>query len=222
MYNKITIRAFLATALFWAGSFLPAEAQDYIQEALPVDSTQRNSATTPKVGVAAPVPRVSYSLSAGAAFSNFGNASFIEPRVQYRVTPRFHVFSSLTMIQNWNTPMLAVPSAEGGNRYAAAMPSRQYLLHVGGTYAMTDKLLLSGSVWKDLSSTNGANRWNSNPYLYNRFAGQQGFHFQAQYQVSPNVTISGGVRYSNGAPGYWGSPTGFSSGYPGGGFYSPY
>lgn len=157
-------------------------------------------------------PRVSYGLSAGAAFSSWGSASYLEPRVQYNLTPRFQAFGSLMMVQNWGGRTFTAPTTEGTSTIMTASPNRQYLLHVGGTYAMTTRLLLSGSVWKDLSPA--SNRWQPNPYY--RFGyPEQGFHFQAQYQVTPNITVSGGVRYSSG-----GNPYGF--GYPGsygGGFY---
>jgi hypothetical protein len=159
------------------------------------------------------VPRASYSLNAGAVFSNFGSFSYVEPQVRYRLTPRVHVFSSLTMLQSWGGPTFRTASGEGTATRMTGVPDRQYLLHVGGSYAMSERLLLSGSVWKDLNPS-ATNRWNSNPFLYGRLP-NQGFHFQAQYQVAPNFTVSGGVRYSNGANStYYG-------GYPGAGFSSP-
>ncbi|WP_205501912.1 hypothetical protein [Rufibacter psychrotolerans] len=204
MSRKLFIPLF--ALLTWAASALPGLAQE-----VPAPTSRSDSGQ-----VAAPfVPRVSYGLNAGAGFSNLGSVSYVEPRVQYRVTPRFQVFSSLTMLQTWGGPTFRAATGEGSSTLMTAAPSRQYLLHVGGTYAMSERLLLSGSVWKDLGPSSG-NRWNSNPFVYGRMP-NQGFHFQAQYQVAPNVTISGEVRYSNGANGnLWGY------GYPGAGFHSPW
>ncbi|ALJ01425.1 hypothetical protein DC20_12540 [Rufibacter tibetensis] len=158
------------------------------------------------------VPRVSYGLNAGAAFNRFGSVSYVEPRVQFRLTPRLHVFSSLTMLQTWGGPTFSTSAnGEGTSTLMTAAPDRQYLLHMGGTYAMSERLLLTGSVWKDMSPSS-MNRWQNNPFTYGRYP-NQGFQFQAHYQVAPNVTVSGGVRYGNGANGSFGGypATGFNS-----------
>lgn len=190
--------------LVWLVVIGPLEAQ-----------AQTTAPDTVQAPVTPFVPRVSYGLTAGAGISNFGSMSYIEPRVQYRVTPRFHVFSSLTVLQTWGGPTFRNASSEGSSTSSLLSPDRQYLLHVGGTYAMTERLLLTGSVWKDLQAGAAANRWNNNPFTYGRYP-NQGFQFKAQYQVSPNVTVSGGVRYSNGTQGY-----GYG-GYHGAGLESPW
>ncbi|WP_210486402.1 hypothetical protein [Rufibacter aurantiacus] len=207
MSNKL-IHTFIAL-LVWVAGVLPAQAQDVTTRTSSLDSIKASAPF---------VPRVSYGLNAGAAFSNFGSVSYVEPRLQYQVSPKFHVFSSLTMLQTWGGPTFRTTTGEGTSTLMTSAPSRQYLLHVGGTYAMTDRLLLSGSVWKDLNPS-AANRWNnSNPLTYGRLP-NQGFHFQAQYQVAPNFTVSGGVRYSNGGNAGYGY--GYGGGYPGG-FNSPW
>ncbi|KAA6437465.1 hypothetical protein FOE74_02895 [Rufibacter glacialis] len=187
--------------------------------ALPSFAQAGSEASSPADSLSAPaapfVPRVNFGLNAGAAFSKFGSGSYIEPRVQYRLTPRLHVFSSLAMFQTWGGPRFRnTAQGERSPSVITAAPDRQYLLHVGGTYAMSERLLLSGSVWKDLSPGSSMHRWQNNPFTYGRYP-NQGFQFQAHYQVAPNVTISGGVRYSNDAYGSLG-------GYPGGGFYAPW
>ncbi|WP_192823428.1 hypothetical protein [Rufibacter sp. LB8] len=170
------------------------------------------------------VPRINYSFSAGASFSSFGSATFVEPSVRYHVTPRFSVFSSLTMVQHWGNATFRGPVTEGGaapTLLANSNANRQFLLHVGGSYAMTERLLLSGSVWKDLNPM-VTSRMYGNPYTYGRLP-KEGFQFNAQYKVSDNVTISGGVRYSNGGS-YWNTPGAFNSGfsgYSGAGMYGP-
>ncbi|WP_181304386.1 hypothetical protein [Rufibacter sp. XAAS-G3-1] len=204
MSNKLIIRSFLVL-LVWVAGLLPGQAQELTETPTPLDSLKASAPF---------VPRVSYGLNAGAAFSNFGSFSYVEPRVQYRLTPRVHVFSSLTMLQTWGGPTFRTSTGEGTSTVMTGVPDRQYLLHVGGSYAMSEKLLLSGSVWKDLNPS-ATNRWNNNPFTYGRLP-SQGFQFQAQYQVAPNVTVSGGVRYSNGAN------SNYYGGYPGAGFNSPW
>ncbi|RNI25885.1 hypothetical protein [Rufibacter latericius] len=204
MSNKLFIQTFFLL-LVWTVAVLPGQAQDIT-----------NTPSSDSLKAAAPfVPRVSYGLNAGAGFSNLGSVSYVEPRVQYSVTPRFSVFSSLTMLQTWGGPTFRTSTGEGTSTLMTAAPDRQYLLHVGGSYAMSEKLLLSGSVWKDLNPS-VSNRMNYNPFTYGRLP-NQGFQFQAQYQVAPNFTVSGGVRYSNGANQNYGY-----GGYPGAGFGSPW
>lgn len=210
MTKKITLYAALFTAFLLGGT--SAQAQDLTH--LPEVSSQAAVTTTTKAdsvqAIASPkFSRVSYSLSAGAAFSNFGSASYLEPRVQYHVTPRFSVFSSLMMVQAWGGPAISSAHHEGGASHSVMgdPASRSYLLHVGGSYAMSEKLLLSGSVWKNIGPTSPA-RYMANPFTYGGYP-QQGFNFQAQYQLAPNVTISGGVRYGSGNTGYFGAPGAF-------------
>jgi len=205
IYRKITL--LLMCCLAWAG-VSSAQAQDILERT----SSTPDSLDLPQLAA----PRVSYGLTAGAFVSNFGSGSFLEPRVQYRVSPRFSVFSSLQVVQSWGGPTFRTsPTGEGNpmNPFGTAA-DRQYLLHVGGAYAMTEKLLLTGSVWKDLNPNASSYRNMYSPYGFGRLP-QQGFNFQAHYQVSPNVTISGGVRSGNGFN------QGFG-GYPGGGFGSPW
>ncbi|MBC3538375.1 hypothetical protein ACFSC6_16690 [Rufibacter sediminis] len=204
MSNKRFIHI-LFVLLVWAAGVQPGQAQELTGTSSSLDSLQAPARF---------VPRVSYGLNAGAGFSNFGSVSYVEPRVQYQLSPRFSVFSSLTMLQTWGGPTFRTTSREGTSTVMSAAPDRQYLLHVGGSYAMSEKLLLSGSVWKDLNPS-VSNRMNYNPFTYGRLP-NQGFQFQAQYQVAPNVTVSGGVRYSNGPQNY-----GYG-GYPGAGFNSPW
>ncbi|GAB2530402.1 hypothetical protein [Rufibacter soli] len=200
-FYKSIIGFFSLTLVCW-GLSLPGQAQT----------------TSVPDSVQAPVaaqPRVSYGLNAGAGFSRLGSFSYLEPQVQYRLTPRVHVFSSLTMVQNWGGPTFRTSTREGGNTAVmAANPTRNYLLHVGGTYAMSEKLLLSGSVWKDLTSMAG-NRYNPNPFTFGSYP-SQGFQFKAHYQVAPNVTVSGGIQYGNG-----GTNNGYGD-YYGSGFNSPW
>ncbi|WP_153042078.1 hypothetical protein [Rufibacter roseus] len=182
------------------------QAQDILQRTSDVDSLE-----LPQM---AP-PRISYGLTAGAFVSNLGSGSYIEPRVQYHVTPRFQVFSSLMVVQSWGGPTYTTTTGEGKFTAAhSAYPTRQYLLHVGGSYAMSEKLVLSGSVWKDLNPAASYAPGQMTPFGFGQYP-RQGFNFRADYHISPNVTISGGIRSGNSYS------RGFG-GHPMGGFYSPW
>ncbi|QHL88936.1 hypothetical protein GU926_16470 [Nibribacter ruber] len=222
MTKKLSFYTALCAALLLGGTL---QAQD--MTLLPETSAQPTvTATKPDSVQAASTllktSRLSYSLSAGAAFSSFGSASYLEPRVQYHVTPRFQVFSSLMMIQSWGGSTVS-SAARGEGAGAGPLTlgnpaSRQYLLHVGGSYAMTEKLMLSGSVWKSIGPASPS-MYMANPFTYGGYP-QQGFDFQAKYQLAPNVTISGGVRYGSGTTGYWGAPGAYYQ--PGSSFGNPF
>lgn len=154
-------------------------------------------------------PRISYGLTAGAFGGTLGYGSYLEPRINYQVSPRFQVFSSLMAVQHWGSRTFNTTyKGEGLSNQFSTNPNRQFLLHVGGAYAMTDKLTLSGSVWKDLGPNATPFRTLSSPYGLYR-SPQQGYNFQAHYKISDNVTISGGVRSGNGySQGLYGDPMG--------------
>jgi hypothetical protein len=209
MTKKFSLYTSLLTAFLLGGDLVQAQDVTHLPEVTGQPTVAGTKADSVQAPATASLPKVRYSLSAGAAFSSFGSASYLEPRVQYHVTPRFSVFSSVMMIQSWGGATFGSSNREGGaaTSFMNSPASRQYLVHVGGSYAMTEKLLLSGSVWKSIGPTSPA-RYMANPFMYGN-APQQGFNFQAQYQLAPNVTISGGVRYGSGQTGYFGGPGSF-------------
>lgn len=153
------------------------------------DSTAKASLAENKAAenktVAPLAKKVSYTLSAGAGFSNFGNYSYISPSVFYRLSPKWSVFSSLTYI-NSNFTAFAGDSRQ-------PMATKNYLLHAGATYDVSDKLRLSGSVWRDFSGA--TNQFGNNglrqPAIY-------GTEFHARYKINEHLSVSGGFRTSNG------------------------
>ncbi|AMM51565.1 hypothetical protein TH61_10800 [Rufibacter sp. DG15C] len=209
MTKKFSFYTTLLTVFLLSGNLVQAQDITHLPEVTGQPTVAVAKADSVQLPARAKMPKVSYSLSAGAAFSSFGSASYLEPRVQYHVTPRFSVFSSVMMIQAWGGATFGSTSREGGaaTSFMNSPASRQYLVHVGGSYAMTEKLMLSGSVWKSIGPTSPA-RYMANPFMYGGYP-EQGFNFQAKYQLAPNVTISGGVRYGTGQSGYFGGPSSF-------------
>ncbi len=143
-----------------------------------------------------PAPRLRLGGTAGAFGGTLGFGSYLAPRIGYQVTPRLQVFTSLLAIQRWDNFNSSFKDDGFSSSFSPA-PNRQLLLHVGGAYALTEKLTLTGSVWKDLRRNGAAMRQFTSPYGLSRYP-RQGYHFQAQYQVSENVTLSGGVSSGNG------------------------
>ena len=151
----------------------------------------------------------SYSLQAGASFAGrYGSAAYLSPTVSLPLTRRFSVFGGLTYLRTM-PGMMAAPRAENGS--FNQLGTNHYLLQGGGQYAVSPRLLLTGSAWKDLTP---AGLPGVNPYA--GFGGNlgQGVNLRADYHITENFSVSGGVRVSNGATAYPGSPYGNSYGSP--------
>ncbi|WP_019947986.1 hypothetical protein [Hymenobacter aerophilus] len=163
--------------------------------------------TAPKPGL-----KPSYSLQAGTTFAGrYGAASWLSPTVSLPLSQRFAVFGGLTYLRT--TPGAAfAPLAENGQRLPLAGTNR-LLIQGGGQYALSERLLLTGSAWKDLTPAGQLGQLGVNPYA--GFGGNlgQGVNLRADYRVTEHFSVSGGVRVSNGAttqPGsYYGSPWGY-------------
>ncbi|WP_054413709.1 hypothetical protein [Hymenobacter sp. DG25A] len=166
-----------------------------------------------------PVPgllggRASYSLTAGAMFAGrYGSASYLSPSVVYRLAPRFSVFGGITYLRT--LPGAPYASAENGSSRLGLMGTNHYLVQAGGNYAVSPRLSLTGTAWKDLTPSM-AGRPVVNPYAGFNTPGS-GVNLRADFQISENVSVSGGVRVSSGAaPGnsmYYGPASGQPLGY---------
>ncbi|MCC3159618.1 hypothetical protein LJ737_20420 [Hymenobacter sp. 15J16-1T3B] len=159
-----------------------------------------------------PAARVSYSLNAGAMFAGrYGAATYLSPQANYQLTNRLQLFGGLTYLRA--LPGAAYrPSADAGLRPGAWAGTNHYLLYGGGTYALSPRLSLTGSAWKDLTPQTPG-------YLVNPYAGfggnlGQGVNLRADYHITEHFSVSGGVRVSQSAtaPGYapgLGTPLGY-------------
>lgn len=176
----------------------------------PAASAQSPTPTTPALGLR-PASRVSYSLNAGAMFAGrYGSATYLSPQANYQLTKRLSLFGGLTYLRTM-PGAASFPAPEGGARPNARAAGRSHLLlQGGGSYALSPRLLLTGTAWKDL--TPAAPGALVNPYA--GFGGNlgQGLNLRADYHITENFSVSGGVRVSQGAtaPGYVpGAPFGF-------------
>ncbi|SDY06628.1 hypothetical protein [Hymenobacter psychrophilus] len=165
---------------------------------------QDTTPVAPKPGL-----RPSYSLQAGTTFAGrYGSASYLSPTVSLPLSKRFAVFGGLTYLRTVPGAAYA-PLGETGRALPLAGTNR-LLIQGGGQYALSERLSLTGSAWKDLTP---AGQLSVNPYA--GFGGNlgQGVNLRADYHITENFSVSGGVRVSSGAtaaPGsYYGSPWGY-------------
>ncbi|MEJ8758219.1 hypothetical protein WG947_14490 [Pontibacter sp. H259] len=176
---KIAIKILVVCLMCFAGN---AMAQ--------VKSTTDNLPTTPKL---------SYNLNLGASYNSyFGASTYIQPTARYQVTDRFRGYASFTFV-NTMPQNYAVATTEGGSMMRRTSGNQQYLVRVGGDYLVNDKLILSGNVWKDLSAMpKELGAYNNYNYM-----GRQGADFSATYKITNNFSVTGAVRYTDGASPYY-------------------
>lgn len=134
--------------------------------------------------------RTAYQLNIGTTFAGgLGSAMHISPRVTHQLGKRFYVFGGMTYMRTFLNPAYVAPQEDTpvNNRFAI---NNQYLIYGGGTYLVSPRLALTGTAWKDMSPT-------VNPYAGFGSMGQ-GMSMRADYRLTENLTVSGGVRVANG------------------------
>ncbi len=158
-------------------------------------------------------PRQSFRVNAGfMTAGRYGSASYISPEAGYQLSKRLTVFTGLTYMRL--NPGLATYSAGDGAPRAWGGTNR-YVIQAGAQYAVSPRLALTGTAWKDLSSSVPKGMV-VNPYA--GFGGNMGsgVSLRADYMITENLTISGGIRTSNGQSGVY---PGYSPGLTGGGIW---
>ena len=176
------------------------------QTVLPAAGLSASSPTLP--GVLG--PRQSFRMNAGfMTMGRFGSASYVSPEAAYKLSNRLTVFTGLTYMRL--TPGLGTRAvADGAPR--AFSGTNQYIMQVGAQYAVSPRLALTGTAWKDLSRAIPGGPV-VNPYA--GFGGNMGsgMSLRADYLITENLSVSGGIRVSNGQSGaYPGYAPGLSNG----------
>ena len=158
-------------------------------------------------------PRQSFRVNAGfMTMGRFGSASYVSPEAAYKLSNRLTVFTGMTYMRL--TPGLGTRAvADGAPR--AFSGTNQYLIQAGAQYAVSPRLALTGTAWKDLSRAVPGGPV-VNPYA--GFGGNMGsgMSLRADYLITENLSVSGGIRVSNGQSGAY---PGYAPGLPGGGMW---
>ncbi|KUG07254.1 hypothetical protein [Solirubrum puertoriconensis] len=176
----------LGTLLLTAGSVLAQDAQE-----------------APALGLRKPL--VSYNLQAGASFAGrYGSATYLSPQANFQVSNRLTLFAGGTFMRFMPGAAYYPATTEGGApRANLRTGTNHYLLYGGGTYALSPRLALTGSAWKDM--TPGLPNMGSAVNPYSGFSNLgQGVNLRADYKITENISVSGGVRVVQGgtsAPG---------------------
>jgi hypothetical protein len=202
---KNIFRTLLAAGLLWTGQAVAQDVKPSLDAAPTI--TEAPAPATEAVAPRAKAderpawtgPKLSYNLSAGASFSSLGNAQHLTPSVRYQVSNRFRVNAGLTYmnISSYNMPAV---TPEGTTVMYRNNGGSHYIASVGVDYLASDRLILSGNIWKDFSNLPSQNLTYG---IYN--PGRMGADLRATYKITENLSVSGGIRYREGASPF-GSP----------------
>jgi hypothetical protein len=183
--NKVLFSFFL---LFLFIS-IQTKAQSYFR---PDTSTSFNTQTIKKNNSLLNYKRMSFSVDVGFGFSaskhSSGAYTYISPYMSYLVTPRFKLDVGGILQQGFNGFNNSEFSSFGGNGTNA-------LLFVRGNYLVSDRLIISGSVYKTFTSNKTLNSEFTNK---KNSLDNYGINIGAEYKISEHMTIGAQVNFSNG------------------------
>ena len=138
---------------------------------------------------------VGFTLQAGTVFAgNFrGSSSFgtyISPALAYNVSSRFRLKTGVTVFQNFGDPYYS-----GFDYYTSPVMHRGTTtsLFVQGDYLLSNKLMLSGTLYKDF---NALNSLNTDPRL--KVPESQGMILNLNYRPTEHFEINASFGYGQG------------------------
>jgi hypothetical protein len=185
------ILAFLVSGLF-------AQEKD---ETPVIDITKTVIDTTPLLKKPELSKRVNFDLSAGTSFmysKDFGSgtSTYIAPSLKYKFTPRLNLnvgvmFVNSNIAYNRFLPFYQEPSVVFRTK-----PVNKVLAYASANYMLSERLTVSGSVVRDLNSSQG--------YGVNSTPSVQSMSLHMDYKLTKNISVGAGMHMSQG--GYFGSP----------------
>jgi hypothetical protein len=197
---KIFITGLLLSGASWAQAQTPepAPSPDTAPALETAPPALSQAASKPENEVAKAIPatpafvrKPQFSFAMGSQFSRFGHAAYLQPTVSLPLTPRLQAFASVQFMNSFG-PTFYRAGAEAGSLGLNSRGQQAYVVMAGGQYAVSEKLNITGSIWRDLSRYSGMPQYLANPFPA---AGSQGMMFRAQYKVNDRFSVSGGVRY---------------------------
>lgn len=139
--------------------------------------------------------KVKFGMDVGA-FAGFGShsgeffGSYISPRVKYSLTPKFSLAVGGTIVNSYGS-LYYYPTAESSFTNPQANFTRSFL-YASGAYKLTDRLIISGTVYKEINAFNqnpNGSKINSNDY--------HGMIMGVDYKIGENFFIQGQIEISN-------------------------
>ena len=138
-------------------------------------------------------PRISYYMELGAGYfgsSNLFSGSYtsISPSLNYLASPKLKIevggtFTTGNTSFSQNSILKLNPNL--------ASQTNQFFVYTNGQYALTNKLMLTGSFYTTLNS-------NKSPQINPYFLDYKGMDLGLDYKIGKNMSIGAQFRMSNG------------------------
>lgn len=136
--------------------------------------------------------RLKTNLEVGTSFmysprNFYGPSYYVAPSLSYLVTPRFSLSAGVGFEYSSIYPLYNTP--ENGSEM---LPMTRAFLFARGSYLLTDRIIVSGSVYKSMNDV---------PRLYS-FSRQMNYNYQGvdlgiHYQINKNFSVGFNMRMSN-------------------------
>jgi hypothetical protein len=139
--------------------------------------------------------RLKFHLDAGAfAGTSFGSGdyfgTYVSPQINYRLSPKFTLTAGMTLTNTIGNPWYSC-SIEGQYGYPSANFTRSFL-YASGAYQLSERLVLSGTVYKEI------NLYNQDSFSKNNNTGDyHGMIMGVDYKIGKNIFIQGQIEISN-------------------------
>jgi hypothetical protein len=116
--------------------------------------------------------------------SRFG--TYVSPALAYNVSPRFRIKTGVTIYQGFGDPYAGY---EGVAPYSASSTTTGFF--VQGDYLLSNKVTLSGAVYKYFSPVNFSDPYKKGPE-------GESYLFNVNYRPTRNFEINATIEYGNG------------------------
>jgi hypothetical protein len=171
----------------------------FCQENIKKDSTIDNNANIQikKSVPALKQPKLNYSMELGAGYISGGNLfsgtyTNIAPSINYLVSPRLKIeVGGIFTTGNTNFTQNSVLKTSPN----FSLNTNQYFVYTQGKYALSNKLVISGSLFSTLNS-------NKSPQMNPYFLDYKGMNLGLDYKIGKNMSIGAQFRISNGNNNY--------------------
>ena len=162
----------------------------------------RTEYTVDSVGHLVFVPKdMGVSLEAGAGFGSYGSgqslfSTYVAPSFAYNVSNRFRVKAGFRIVNYFGGSAF-----NGSESNSLIMPVNSTSIFLQGDYLISDKFMISGAVYKDVTPMN--------PLVMDprqKTFDSEGAIVNFKYRPSERFEINATIEYSNGQRNYLNSP----------------
>jgi len=170
----------------------------FCQEITKNDSIDNSASVQVKKSVPAlKVQKLNYSMELGAGYISGGNLfsgtyTNIAPSINYMISPKFKIeVGGIFTTGNTNFTQNSILKTSPN----FSLNTNQYFVYTQGQYAVSNKLVISGSLFSTLNS-------NKSPQMNPYFLDYKGMNLGLDYKIGKNMSVGAQFRISNGNNNY--------------------